>query len=158
MRAVIQRVSAASVEVEGQIVGRTGMGLLVLLGVGHGDSAEEARLLAEKTVGLRIFADGEDKFNLSLLDVGGDALVVSQFTLYADTRKGRRPSFTDAAPPDLAAPLVVAYAEALRTLGVPVATGVFGAMMRVALVNDGPVTIILDSATWKLPRRSPVLA
>jgi D-tyrosyl-tRNA(Tyr) deacylase len=158
MRAVIQRVSEASVEVEGQIVGRTGMGLLVLLGVGQGDGAEEARLLAEKTVGLRIFADVEGKFNRSLLDVGGGALVISQFTLYADTRKGRRPSFTDAAHPDLAAPLVLAYAEALRGCGVPVATGVFGALMRVALVNDGPVTIILDSETWKLPGRSPVLA
>ncbi|NTU80780.1 MAG: D-tyrosyl-tRNA(Tyr) deacylase [Chloroflexales bacterium] len=158
MRAVIQRVSEASVEVAGQIVGRTGPGLLVLLGVGQGDSAEEARLLAEKTAGLRIFADDEGKFNRSLIDVGGGALVISQFTLYADTRKGRRPSFSEAAPPDQAAPLVVAYAEALRALGAPVETGVFGAMMRVALVNEGPVTIILDSETWKLPRRSPALA
>ena len=147
MRAVIQRVSEASVEVAGAIVGRTGMGLLVLLGVGQGDSTEEARLLAEKTARLRIFGDAEGKFNQSLCDVGGGALVISQFTLYADTRKGRRPSFSDAAPPNLAAPLVVAYAEALRTFGLPVATGVFGAMMRVALINDGPVTIILSTET-----------
>lgn len=154
MRAVLQRVSQASVEVAGQVVGRTGAGLLVLLGVGHGDTADEARLLAEKTAGLRIFGDEAGRFNLSLREVGGGALVISQFTLYADTRKGRRPSFTDAAAPDLAAPLVEAYAEALRALGVPVETGVFGASMRVALVNEGPVTIILDSDTWQLPRRS----
>jgi D-tyrosyl-tRNA(Tyr) deacylase len=153
MRAVIQRVSEASVEVAGQIVGQSGPGLLVLLGVGHGDTPEEARLMADKTAGLRIFGDAEGKFNLALRDVGGSALVVSQFTLYADTRKGRRPSFTDAAAPDLAAPLVEVYAEALRALGVPVAMGVFGAHMRVALLNDGPVTIILDSETWRQPRR-----
>lgn len=153
MRAVIQRVSQASVEVGGRVVGSTGPGLLVLLGVGQGDSAEEARLLAEKTAALRIFADDEGRFNRSLLDVGGGALVVSQFTLYADTRRGRRPGFSDAAPPELAAPLVEAYAQALRALGPPVATGVFGASMRVALVNDGPVTIILDSEAWRQPRR-----
>jgi D-tyrosyl-tRNA(Tyr) deacylase len=153
MRAVIQRVSEASVEVAGEVVGQTGPGLLVLLGVGHGDTAEEARLMADKTAGLRIFNDAEGKFNLSLRDVDGGALVVSQFTLYADTRKGRRPSFTDAAAPGEAAPLVEVYAEALRALGVPVATGVFGAAMRVALLNDGPVTIILDSETWRQPRR-----
>lgn len=154
MRAVIQRVSEASVEVDGQVVGRTGPGLLVLLGVGHGDTAEEARQLAEKTAGLRIFSDAEGKFNLSLLDVRGGALVVSQFTLYADTRRGRRPGFSDAAAPELAAPLVEAYAAALRDLGATVATGVFGAHMRVALVNDGPVTIILDSEVWRQPRRA----
>lgn len=154
MRAVIQRVSEASVEVDGQVVGRTGPGLLVLLGVGHGDTAEEARQLAEKTAGLRIFSDAEGKFNLSLLDVRGGALVVSQFTLYADTRRGRRPGFSDAAAPELAAPLVEAYAAALRALGATVATGVFGAHMRVALVNDGPVTIILDSEVWRQPRRA----
>jgi D-tyrosyl-tRNA(Tyr) deacylase len=154
MRAVIQRVSEASVEVDGQVVGRTGPGLLVLLGVGHGDTAEEARQLAEKTAGLRIFSDAEGKFNLSLLDVRGGALVVSQFTLYADTRRGRRPGFSDAAAPELAAPLVEAYAAALGALGAPVATGVFGAHMRVALVNDGPVTIILDSEVWRQPRRA----
>jgi D-tyrosyl-tRNA(Tyr) deacylase len=154
MRAIIQRVSEASVEVAGQVVGRTGPGLLVLLGVGHGDTEEEARLLADKSAGLRIFGDDDGKFNRSLLDVGGGALVISQFTLYADTRKGRRPGFTDAAHPDLAAPLVEAYAAALRALGVPVEMGVFGAHMRVSLVNDGPVTIILDSATWQQPRRA----
>ena len=153
MRAVIQRVSEASVVVEGQVVGAVGAGLLVLLGVGQGDGVEEARLLAEKTAQLRIFSDDEGKFNRSLADVGGGALVVSQFTLYADTRKGRRPSFTDAAPPELAEPLVRAYADALRAQGVEVATGVFGAMMRVSLVNEGPVTIILDSAALRQPRR-----
>lgn len=153
MRAVIQRVSEASVEVDGQVVGAVGQGLLVLLGVGQGDGAAEARLLAEKTAQLRIFSDEAGKFNRSLVDVGGGALVVSQFTLYADTRKGRRPSFTDAAPPELASPLVEAYAAALAGYGIPVATGVFGAMMRVGLVNEGPVTIILDSATFRQPRR-----
>lgn len=153
MRAVIQRVSEASVEVDGQVVGAVGQGLLVLLGVGQGDGAEEARLLAEKTAQLRIFSDEAGKFNRSLIDVGGEALVVSQFTLYADTRKGRRPSFTDAAPPELAAPLVEAYAAALAGYGIRVATGVFGAMMRVGLVNEGPVTIILDSTTFRQPRR-----
>lgn len=153
MRAVIQRVSEASVEVAGEVVGRTGPGLLVLLGVGHGDSADDARLMAEKTAGLRIFGDEGGKFNLSLLDVGGGALVVSQFTLYADTRRGRRPGFSEAALPELAAPLVEVYAAALRAKGVPVETGIFGASMRVSLVNDGPVTILLDSTTWKQPRR-----
>ena len=153
MRAVIQRVSEAAVEVDGAVVGQVGRGVLVLLGVGHGDGAAEARLLAEKTALLRIFSDAEGKFNLSLVDVGGGALVVSQFTLYADTRKGRRPSFTDAAAPEVAAPLVQAYAAALRGYGITVATGVFGAMMRVSLVNDGPVTITLDSAGLRQPRR-----
>lgn len=154
MRAILQRVSEATVAVDGQVVGRTGPGLLVLLGAGHGDSAAEARLLAEKTAQLRIFGDDDGKFNRSLLDIAGGALVVSQFTLFADTRKGRRPSFTDAAPPELAAPLVAAYCDALRALGVPVETGVFGAAMRVSLVNDGPVTIILDSESFRQPRRA----
>lgn len=152
MRAILQRVSQASVEVEGQIVGAVGPGLLVLLGVGQGDGVAEARLLAEKTAQLRIFADEAGRFDRSLIDIGGAALVVSQFTLYADTRKGRRPSFTDAAPPEVAAPLVEAYAAAMRELGVPVAMGVFGASMRVALVNEGPVTISLDSAVFRQPR------
>lgn len=152
MRAVIQRVSMASVEVEGRIVGRIGPGVLVLLGVGHGDSEAEARLLADKTANLRIFADEAGKFNHSLLDTGGSALVISQFTLYADTRKGRRPGFSGAAPPTEAEPLVNAYCAALRALGVPVETGVFGAMMRITLVNEGPVTITLDSDTFRLPR------
>lgn len=152
MRAILQRVTEASVVVAGQTVGAIGTGLLVLLGVGTGDSAAEARLLAERTAQMRIFADAEGKFNYSLLDIGGSALVVSQFTLYADTRKGRRPSFVDAALPALAAPLVDSYAEALRALGVVVSKGQFGAMMRVSLVNDGPVTIMLDSATFKQAR------
>ncbi len=152
MRAVLQRVSQASVTVGDEVVGAIGQGLLILLGVGIGDSQAEARLLAEKTANLRIFADEEGRFNRSLLDTGGEALVVSQFTLYADTRRGRRPSFSDAAPPEIAAPLVDIFADELRRLGVAVSTGRFGAMMRVALVNDGPVTILLDSAIFREPR------
>lgn len=152
MRAILQRVTEASVVVAGQTVGAIDAGLLVLLGVGTGDSAVEAQLLAERTAQLRIFTDAEGKFNHSLIDIGGSALVVSQFTLYADTRKGRRPSFVAAAPPALAAPLVDSYVEALRGLGVAVSKGQFGAMMRVSLVNDGPVTIMLDSATFKQTR------
>jgi D-tyrosyl-tRNA(Tyr) deacylase len=152
MRAVVQRVSQASVTVGDEVVGAIGQGLLILLGIGVGDSEAEARLLAEKTANLRIFADEEGRFNRSLLDVGGEALVVSQFTLYADTRRGRRPSFSDAAPPEIAAPLVDIFADELRRLGVAVSTGRFGAMMRVALVNDGPVTILLDSAIFREPR------
>ena len=152
MRAVLQRVSQASVTVGDEVVGAIGRGLLILLGIGVGDSEAEARLLAEKTANLRIFADEEGRFNRSLLDIGGEALVVSQFTLYADTRRGRRPSFSDAAPPEIAAPLVDIFADELRRLGVAVSTGRFGAMMQVALVNDGPVTILLDSATFREPR------
>ncbi len=147
MRAVIQRVLSASVEVGGETVGKIGAGLLILLGVGPGDSEREAALLARKCAELRIFSDADGRFNLSLLDTGGAALVVSQFTLYADTRRGRRPGFTDAAPPEIAAPLVEQFAGDLRRMGVAVATGVFGAHMRVALVNDGPVTIMLDTST-----------
>ena len=145
MRVVIQRVSRASVTVGGEDMAAIGRGLLLLVGVAQGDGEVEARRLATKTAELRIFPDAEGKFNLSLLDVGGEALVVSQFTLLANARKGRRPSFTDAAPPQLAEPLVVAFAEALREAGVPTQTGRFGARMEVALVNDGPVTIVLDS-------------
>ncbi|HEU4323254.1 MAG TPA: D-aminoacyl-tRNA deacylase [Roseiflexaceae bacterium] len=152
MRALIQRVSEASVTVEGRVVGRIERGLLVLLGAGAGDGPAEADLLAEKVATLRIFPDEQGRFDRSLLDVGGAALVVSQFTLYADTRRGRRPSFSDAAAPDLAAPLVEHFAAALRARGLPVETGVFGAMMQVALVNDGPVTIMLDSAVFRQPR------
>ena len=152
MRAVVQRVSQASVTVGDEVVGAIGHGLLILLGIGVGDSEAEARLLAEKTANLRIFADEEGRFNRSLLDIGGEALVVSQFTLYADTRRGRRPSFSDAAPPEIAAPLVDIFADELRRLGVAVSTGRFGAMMQVALVNDGPVTILLDSAIFREPR------
>jgi D-tyrosyl-tRNA(Tyr) deacylase len=153
MRLVVQRVSEASVAVDDAIVAQIGPGLLVLLGVAAGDTAADAELLAEKIAHLRIFSDLEGRFNRSLLDVGGGVLVVSQFTLYADTRRGRRPSFSDAAAPDVAAPLVAAFAEALRRLGLVVAAGVFGAHMHVALVNDGPVTIILDSDTFRAPRR-----
>jgi D-tyrosyl-tRNA(Tyr) deacylase len=152
MRALVQRVSSASVRVEGQVVGQIGQGLLVLLGVGEGDGVAEADLLAERCAGLRIFDDEAGRFNLSLLDVGGEALVISQFTLFANVRKGRRPSWSQAAPPELAAPLVEHFAQALRALGVRVSTGVFGATMQVALVNEGPVTIWLDSAVWQQPR------
>lgn len=153
MRAVIQRVSEASVTVEGQIVGQIGRGLVVLLGVGPGDGVAEVALLAEKIANLRIFPDDQGRFNRSAVDIGGAALVISQFTLYADTRRGRRPSFTDAAPPELAAPLVAAFAAALGERGLPIANGVFGAHMRVALINDGPVTIVLDTDTFREPRK-----
>lgn len=147
MRILLQRVTEARVEVEGQTVGQIGGGLLLLAGVGPGDGQPQADRLAEKIANLRIFSDAQGKFNLSLLDVGGGALVVSQFTLYADARKGRRPSFSDAAAPDLARPLVDYLCQRLKDLGVvAVASGSFGAHMRVHLVNDGPVTIWLDSA------------
>ena len=150
MRAVLQRVTSASVAVDGEVVGAIGPGLLVLLGVGRGDGEAEADLLARKTAGLGIFADPESKFNISLLDTGGAALVVSQFTLYADTRRGRRPGFTEAAPPEAAAPLVERFAAALDGMGVPVAIGRFGAHMHVQLLNDGPVTVILDTTVWTI--------
>lgn len=153
MRAILQRVSSASVTVAGQVVGQVEAGLLVLLGVAPEDTPAEATLLADKTANLRIFADAEGRFDRSVRDASGSVLVVSQFTLFADVRKGRRPSFAGAAPPETAAPLVAVYADALRDLNITVATGLFGAMMQVALVNDGPVTIILDSETWKQPRR-----
>ncbi|MHB0912363.1 MAG: D-aminoacyl-tRNA deacylase [Armatimonadota bacterium] len=146
MRAVIQRVTGASVNVEGRVVGKIGMGLVVLLGVGAGDGERQAEWLAEKTANLRIFEDVEGKMNLSLPDVGGEALVVSQFTLYGDARKGRRPSFTEAAPPEDADRLYERYVEILRSLGVSVQTGVFRAKMLVEINNDGPVTILLDTA------------
>ena len=154
MKAVIQRVSEASVAVEGEIVGRIGRGLLVLLGVGPGDGAAEAALLAEKIANLRIFPDDAGRFNRSAFDIGGAMLVISQFTLFADTRRGRRPSFSDAAAPEIAAPLVEAFAAALCERGLTVASGVFGAHMQVSLINDGPVTIILDSATFREPRNA----
>jgi D-tyrosyl-tRNA(Tyr) deacylase len=131
--------------VEGETIGRIGRGLLVLLGVGHDDTSDVARSLAEKTARLRIFEDADGKTNLSLLDVGGAALVVSQFTLYADTRKGRRPSFTDAADPGLADGLVETFQRAIEDFGVPTAAGRFGAHMEVSLVNDGPFTLVLES-------------
>ncbi len=144
MRAVIQRVSEGSVTVDNRKVARIGKGLVVLLGIAPGDTQANAEALADKLVHLRIFEDSEEKMNLSLLDVKGQAIVVSQFTLYADTRKGRRPSFTEAAKPDIAEPLVEAFAGMLEARGVPTQTGVFGAMMEVALVNDGPVTIVME--------------
>jgi len=147
MRVVIQRVTEASVTVDNQVVGKIGSGLLVLLGIGTDDQLATATLLAEKIANMRIFADDEGRFNRSALDVGGAALVVSQFTLYADTRRGRRPSFAAAAPPEIAMPLVDAFVAALRARGMTVATGIFGAHMHVALLNDGPVTLVLDSAT-----------
>ena len=144
MRALLQRVSRASVTVEGQTISLIGKGLLILLGVGHGDGEEQAKFLAEKIANLRIFEDEQGKSNLSILDVKGEAIVVSQFTLYADTRKGRRPSFIDAALPDAAEPLVSRFAELLRGHGVPTQTGKFGAHMQVEIHNDGPVTIWLE--------------
>lgn len=144
MRIVIQRVSKASVTVEGQTISSIGKGLLILLGVGHDDGEEHAGFLAEKTANLRIFEDDQGKTNLSVLDVKGEAIVVSQFTLYADTRKGRRPSFIDAALPDAAEPLVNRFIELLRSHGVPTQTGKFGAHMEVEIHNDGPVTIWLE--------------
>ena len=152
MRVVVQRVTQASVTVDGVIVGEIAHGLLLLVGVAPADNAGTARRVAEKIAGMRIFADSAGRFDRSLLDTNGAALVVSQFTLLADVRKGRRPSFTAAAPPEIAAPLVEAFGAALRALGVPVATGVFGAKMSVSLVNDGPVTIIVDSDDLKRPR------
>ena len=143
MRAVLQRVTEAEVRVEGAIVGKIGPGWLVLLGVGHADTEQDARKMAEKVVHLRLFEDGEGKFNRSLLDVGGEALVVSQFTLYADAGRGRRPSFVGAAEPALARRLVDRFAEYVGEFGVRVQTGQFQAHMDVRLHNDGPVTINL---------------
>jgi D-aminoacyl-tRNA deacylase len=143
MRAVVQRVSEARVLVAGDRVAKIGAGLVVLLGVARGDSEADAERLAGKVARLRIFEDEAGKFDRSLLDVGGEALVASQFTLIADTRKGNRPSFTEAAPPDEAEPLYEAFCAALASLGVPLARGVFGARMAVELANDGPVTIVL---------------
>ena len=144
MRALIQRVSKASVAVDEQTISEIGKGLLILLGVGHGDGEEQATFLAEKTANLRIFEDEQGKTNLSILDVKGEAIVVSQFTLYADTRRGRRPSFIDAALPDVAEPLVRRFVELLREREVPTQTGQFGAHMLVEIHNDGPVTIWLE--------------
>lgn len=154
MRAVVQRVERAKVTVGGQVVGEIGHGLAVLLGVKEGDTAQDAASLAEKVANLRIFSDQDGKFNLSLFDVGGSALVVSQFTLYGDARKGRRPSFTRAAPPEVAAPLVECFASHLRALGIAVAEGEFQAHMLVEIHNQGPVTLILDTDDLARPRRS----
>ena len=145
MRAVVQRVTRASVSVDGSVVSEIGHGFLVLLGVRSGDAPADAAYLAGKIAGLRVFADEEGRMNRSVVDVGGAVLLVSQFTLYADTRRGRRPSFVEAAAPEEAEPLVRLVAEELRGAGVEVGEGVFGASMSVELVNGGPVTIILDS-------------
>ncbi len=145
MRALLQRVSQASVTVDEQIVGQIGWGLLVLLGVGQNDSEVQVKTLADKIVHLRIFRDDEGKMNHSLLDIGGEVLVVSQFTLYADTRRGRRPSFINAAPPAIAEPLVERFKEAIASYGLTVASGIFGASMQIDLCNEGPVTIWMDS-------------
>ena len=145
MRAVVQRVSRAKVTVEGQVTGETGPGLMILLGVGKEDTPAVAASMAEKLANLRIFEDAAGKMNLSLLDVKGGALVVSQFTLYGDARGQRRPSFISAAPPDMAKKLYEEFCDALRNLAVPVGTGIFQAMMSVELVNEGPVTILVDS-------------
>ncbi|MBP1633796.1 MAG: dtd [Acidobacteria bacterium] len=147
MRLVLQRVSSARVLVDGVIAGEIGRGLLALVGVTHGDTEEQARHLAGKVAGLRIFEDDQGKMNRSVADVGGSVLVVSQFTLYGDCRKGRRPSFDAAAPPDHARALYERFAAEIASLGLPVATGVFQAHMQVELVNDGPVTLILEGET-----------
>jgi D-tyrosyl-tRNA(Tyr) deacylase len=145
MRAVLQRVSNASVEVEDQVVASIGSGLLILAGMGHGDSSETAAAMAHKIARLRIFADTAGKMNLSVLDIAGEILVVSQFTLFADARRGNRPSFTDAMEPGAASLLVEHFAEALSREGLKVSQGVFGADMKVRLLNDGPVTIQLEN-------------
>jgi D-tyrosyl-tRNA(Tyr) deacylase len=144
MRAVVQRVSKASVSVDGEVVGTIGPGLVVFVGVTHDDGDKEAEFLAGKIAHLRIFADDEGKFNRSALDVGGEALVVSQFTVYGDARKGRRPNFGQAAPPEIAEPLIERLIVFLQEQGLRVETGVFGAMMMVETHNDGPVTIIIE--------------
>jgi len=145
MKAVVQRVSRARVTVGGEVVGEIGFGLCVLLGVAGGDDGPAADRLAAKVAQLRVFENDEGRFDRSLLDVHGEALVVSQFTLIADTSKGNRPSFSEAAPPEEAEPIYERFRDALRELGVPVETGEFGASMQVELVNDGPVTIVVDS-------------
>jgi D-tyrosyl-tRNA(Tyr) deacylase len=145
VRVVLQRVSKAEVRIDGRVAGKIARGFALLVGFAPTDTEETLRWMAEKIIGLRLFADAEDKMNLSLGDVGGAILVVSQFTLYGDVRKGRRPSFIDAAPPDIAIPLYNRFIELLRALAPgPVETGEFGAMMEVDLVNDGPVTLLLE--------------
>ena len=144
MRVVLQRVSRARVSVEGRVTGEIGEGLLLLVGFTAGDGEEALRWMAEKVAGLRVFTDADGKMNRSVEEVGGGLLVVSQFTLYGDARKGRRPSFIEAARPEVAIPLYERFVEILRATGLPVGTGEFGAMMEVELVNDGPVTLILE--------------
>jgi D-tyrosyl-tRNA(Tyr) deacylase len=150
VKALLQRVTEASVSVAGEVVGRIGQGLVVFVGVADGDTEKEARYLAQRTVNLRIFADEGGKFNLSVLDIKGELLVVSQFTLLADTRKGRRPSFVEAAPPAQAEELIEQFVGEVRTTGLKVETGRFQQYMQVEIRNDGPVTILLDSKDKKL--------
>jgi D-tyrosyl-tRNA(Tyr) deacylase len=144
MRVLIQRVSEAAVAIDGEAVGSIGRGILILLGVRNGDTRKEADFLVEKSLNLRIFEDEDGKMNRSVLDEGGAVLVVSQFTLYGDCRKGRRPSYTDAAPPPVSEPLYEYFVQQVRNRGVHTATGRFGAMMAVSLVNDGPVTLLAE--------------
>ena len=153
MRALIQRVSSASVSIDGEYLDSTTTGLVVLLGVGEGDTQEDARYIVDKTLNLRIFPDDAGRFDRSLIDINGDLLVVSQFTLYADTRKGRRPSFTDAALPEVANPLYESTVELFKASCHNVVTGRFAEHMLVNIQNDGPVTIMLDSADREKPRR-----
>lgn len=145
MRAVVQRVSQAQVTVAGQVVGAVGVGYLILLGVGQGDTEADADYLAEKVTHLRIFEDAAGKMNLSVLEIGGGALVISQFTLYGDARRGRRPSFSTAAPPEVANGLYQYFCTRLAAFDLPVARGIFQSQMSVSLVNEGPVTVLLDS-------------
>lgn len=145
MRAVLQRVRKATVSIEGKVVGEIGFGLVILLGIKNSDTEADAKYLADKCVNLRIFADEKSKFNLSVFDVQGEILAVSQFTVYGDTHKGRRPSFTDAAPPEVSQPLYEKFVSYLKESGLKVACGEFGAMMVVEIYNDGPVTVIVES-------------
>ena len=153
MRVVLQRVSCAAVRVDGEVVGQIGPGLLALVGVAAGDDAETVDKVAAKVAGLRIFADADGRFNKSVADIGGAVLIVSQFTLISDVRKGRRPSFTGAARPEQAEPFVERFAQQLEAADLQVARGVFGAMMEVELVNDGPFTVVIDSSELERPRR-----
>lgn len=153
MRVVLQRVSRAAVRVDGEVIGQIGPGLLALVGVAANDDTETVDKVAAKVAELRIFADADGRFNESVAEIGGGVLVVSQFTLISDVRKGRRPSFTGAARPEQAEPLVERFAAQLAAAGVPVAGGRFGAMMEVELVNDGPFTVVIDSSELERPRR-----
>ncbi len=155
MRLVIQRVSHASVTVEGEIVGQCGPGFCILVGVKNGDAPAEAEWLANKVANLRVFEDDAGKMNLSLLDVKGEALVISQFTLYANAQRGRRPDFVDAARPEQAEPLIEYFVQQLRAAGVPTQTGIFHAMMQVEIHNDGPVTILLEKEPDESVKRKP---
>lgn len=147
MKALIQRVTQASVEINGEIVGNIGPGVLVFIGITHGDTASQARWLANKLINLRIFEDAQGKLNRSLIDQKGSALIISQFTLYADCSGGRRPSFIQAAPPEIANPLYEQFIAEVGKSGISTATGIFGAEMKVSLINDGPITIMLERST-----------